>query len=93
MLHKYSAIAIALFGLGIQNASAGNEQAQRMIQGGSSVGGPALPAALTYKPELAGHDQARALLAPVFVSAGYIGASTTVAVDGHEQARRMIVKQ
>ncbi|MGH8770379.1 MAG: hypothetical protein ACREV2_04260 [Burkholderiales bacterium] len=93
MLHKYSAIAIALFGLGIQNASAGNEQAQRMIQGGSFVGGTTLPAALTYKPQLSGQDQARALLAPVFVSGGYVGASTTVAVDGHEQARRMIVGQ
>jgi len=93
MLHKYSAIAIALFGLGIQNASAGNEQAQRMIQGGSSVGGTSLPAALTYKPALNGHDQARALLDPVFISGGYIGASATVAVDGHEQARRMIVGQ
>ncbi|MGH7963529.1 MAG: hypothetical protein ACRERD_17185 [Candidatus Binatia bacterium] len=92
MLHKYSAIAIALFGLGMQNASAGNEQAQRMILGGSSVGGTTLPAAVTYKPELAGHDQARALLAPVFVSGGYIGASATVDIDGHEQARRMIVK-
>ncbi|HET6757498.1 MAG TPA: hypothetical protein VFH21_07795 [Burkholderiales bacterium] len=93
MLNKYSVIAIALFGLSAQSVSAGNEQAQRMILGGSSVGGTTLPAALTYKPELAGHDQARALLAPVFVSGGYIGASTSVPVDGHEQARQMIVKQ
>jgi hypothetical protein len=92
MLHRYSAIALALFGLGIQNASADNEQAQRMILGGGSVAETTLPAALTYKPELAGHDQARALLAPVFVSGAYVGASNTVAVDGHEQARRMIVK-
>jgi hypothetical protein len=92
MVYKYSAIAIALFGLGMQNASAGNEQAQRMIQGGSSVAETTLPAALTYKPMLSSHDQARALLAPVFVSGVYVGASTTVAVDGHEQARRTIVK-
>jgi hypothetical protein len=93
MLHKYSAIVIALFGLGMQNASAGNEQAQRMILGGSSVGGTTLPAASTSKPELSGQDQARALLAPVFVSGAYIGASNAVAVDGREQARRMIVGQ
>lgn len=92
MLHKTFAIAIALFAFGIQSASAGNEQAQRMILGGASVAGSALAAALTYKPELAGHDQARALLSPVFVSGGYVGASATVALDGHEQARRMIVK-
>jgi hypothetical protein len=93
MLNRYSAIAIALFGLSIQNVSAGNEQAQRMIQPTFSAWGTPLPAALTYKPELAGHDQARALLAPVFVSGGYVGTSTSVAVDGHEQARQMIVKQ
>ncbi|MBA2351459.1 MAG: hypothetical protein M3Q32_10485 [Pseudomonadota bacterium] len=90
MLHKYSAIVIALFGLGMQNASAGNEQAQRMILGGSSVGASALPAAATYKPERSGQDQASALLAPVFVSGAYVGTATSVALDGHEQARRMI---
>lgn len=95
MLHKYSAIAIALFGLAIQNASAGNEQPQRMILGGASVGGPALPAAATYKPEVVAHDQARALLVPVFVSPDYVGTSTVGGgdVDGHEQARRLIARR
>jgi hypothetical protein len=92
MFTKYSAIVIAVFGFGIQNATAGNEQAQRMILGSSSVDGPTLAAASTYKPQLSGQEQARALLAPVFVSSGnYIGTSDTVAVDGQEQARRLIV--
>ena len=93
MFTKYSAIVIAVFGFGIQNATAGNEQPQRMILGSSSVDGPTLAAASTYKPERAGQEQARALLAPVFVSGNYIGTSDAVAVDGHEQARRLIVGQ
>jgi hypothetical protein len=64
-----------------------------MIQGGDSVVETGIPAALTHKPELSGHDQAHALLAPVFVSGGYIGAAFTVGIDGHEQARRMILGQ
>lgn len=64
-----------------------------MILGGASVDGPALPAASTYKPERADQEQARALLAPVFVAGSYIATSDSVAVDGHEQARRLIVGQ
>ncbi len=96
MLNRYSAIAIAFLSFGAQDVFAGNEQAQRMVLGGVSVEGPTLPAASTYKPGAKGHDQARALLDPVFVSETYVGASKTVgivAVDGHEQARRMIVGQ
>jgi hypothetical protein len=92
MLHKYSAIAIALFGLSIQNASAGNEQAQSMILGSGFVAGAELPAPSTYKPEASGLEQARALLAPVFVAGVYVGASDSAAADGHEQARKLIVK-
>jgi hypothetical protein len=90
MLHK--SLAIALVALSAQSAFAGNEQAQRMILGGSVVAGPTLPAASSYKPATSGHEQARALLAPEFVIGAYVGALAIEAVDGHEQARRMIVK-
>ena len=91
MLHK--SIVIALFALGIGNAFAGNEQAQRMILGGNVGGGSVLSAPSTYKPEVSGQEQARALLAPEFVVGAYVGASAIDVVDGHEQARRLIVKQ
>ncbi len=90
MLHK--SIAITVFALSTANAFAGNEQAQQMILGGKVRGGAVLSAPSTYKPEASGLEQARALLAPEFVVGAYVGASTTDVLDGHEQARRMIVK-
>jgi len=74
-------------------AIAGNEQAQQMIQGGASVPGVTLPAASTYKPDSSRQDQGRSLLAPSFVAAAYAGTSTAVALDAHEQARRLLVAQ
>jgi len=91
MLNRYSAIAIALFAFAIQNVHAGNEQAQRMIQPIVSGSGPSLAVALTQKVDQ--QDQGRSLLAPVFVSAGYVGASATIAADGHAQARQMMLGQ
>ncbi|MDQ3197542.1 MAG: hypothetical protein M3Q32_14635 [Pseudomonadota bacterium] len=91
MLNRYSAITVAFLSIGAQSASAGNEQAQRMIYPIVSASGTSLPAALRYKAN--GQDQARALWAPTFVddSGGFVGTSTTAGVDGHEQARRMLV--
>ncbi len=93
MLNRYSVIAIAFLNLGAQNASAGNEQAQRMIQPVVSASGTSLPAALTHKAD--GQDQARSLWAPTFVdeSEDFVGTSRIVGIDGHEQARRMLIGQ
>ncbi|MGH8728816.1 MAG: hypothetical protein ACREV9_11840 [Burkholderiales bacterium] len=91
MLNRYSVIAIALFSFAAQNTFAGNEQAQRMIQPIVSASGTSLPASLTHKAS--SQDQGRSLLAPTFVSVGYVGASAAVVLDGHVQARRMLVGQ
>ncbi len=90
MLKK--SIAIALFAFGVQNAFAGNQQAQHMIQGGNSVAGVSLPASSAYNVA-SSNDQGRSLLAPTFVRGAYVGTSTIVAADGHEQARRLLVAQ
>lgn len=93
MLNRYSAIAIAVMSIGAQNASAGNEQAQRMIQPIVSTSGTTLAAPTVYKAR--GQDQAHSLLAPNFVYGfgGFVGASIIIGLDGHEQARRMLVGQ